>query len=502
MRVLEEHQRCLPGGCADASNSTEIVGKDQLWITIDRNGVTFRRRRMASIATLRDVCHVPVELSVLEDAVVGLGFAAEEPGLSKEGRRWRREARSGWLRLWVLVILIFNLLVGEHDGNLLVHAHVLVGYALAAALALTLALTRRGPNWSGTTFVIADAAVVIALFHEHLFGVSGGLDHSLTTPSLAIAFLLLTHVSLRLTPRLVLIFAVLVVTGWLSLLAFTAFRHGPTQSPDAHAPPLFLSEAALVAAFVFAAFVAFLLTRDHNILLKQASKSERRRHNLSRFFSPDVVAQLQAASHSLELERRQVAVMFVDLRSFTRFAECAEPRDLAELLADYRQHVTQAVFDHGGTVDKFIGDGVMSVFGQPQPNPDDADRALQCALQLNEMLARWKQRRQTQCRPALDAGIGLHFGPVIGGVLESGYHDEFTVFGDAVNVAERLERLSKTLGASLVVSAALLERVRPSEVAAPWLWRDGVELDGRTGALKVAYLPRTVDHLITNTPVS
>ena len=80
-------------------------------------------------------------------------------------------------------------------------------------------------------------------------------------------------------------------------------------------------------------------------------------------------------------------------------------------------------------------------------------------------------------------------GPVIGGVLRSRQHDEFTVFGDTVNVAERLERLSKVLGASLVISGQLLAKVRAGETAAPWIWQDAAVLEGRTGTLRVAYLP-------------
>lgn len=420
--------------------------------------------------------------------MIDLGLAEEEPGLTRDERRWRREARSAWLRLAVLLILVVNLLVGEHHGNLVVHANVLVGYALATTVALALALARRGPPWTGTAFVVVDATLVVALFHEHLFGPSGRLDHSLTTPTLAIAFLLLNHVALRLTPRLVVIFAGLAVTGWLSLLAITAIYHGAGPLSDAPSP--YLTETALAAAFAFAAFVTFLLTRDHGVLLKQAMKSERRRHSLSRFFSPGVVAQLQRGGISLQLERREAAVMFVDLRSFTGFAETANPRDLAELLIEYRQQVTQCVFDWGGTVDKFIGDGVMAVFGQPKPMPDDAERALYCALQLNRGLAEWKQRRHQEGKPALDAGIGLHVGPVIGGVLEGGHHDEFTVFGDAVNVAERLERLTKTLDASLVVSAATLAQVPSARDAASWSWKHDVELAGRSAILSIAYLER------------
>lgn len=423
--------------------------------------------------------------------VFELSLASGEAGLSPEDRRWRREARSGWLRLSVFVILVVNLLVGEHGGNLQIHAHVILGYAFVTSLALALALLRRGPVWSGTAFVVADAGVVVALFHEHLFGPVGSLAHNLTTSSLAIAFLLLTHVALRLTPRLVLLFAGLVLIGWLSFLAVTALA--PHRVTGTHEPVPLMTEGALAAAFAFAAFVAFLLTRDHNILLKHAAKIERRRHNLSRFFSPDIVVKLQAGSEALELQRRQAAVMFIDLRSFTSFAEAADPRDLAELLAEFRLQVTEAVFDYGGTIDKYIGDGVMAVFGQPEAKPDDAERALHCALQLNHMVARWSEQRKRTGKPALDAGIGLHVGPVIGGVLTSGQHDEFTVFGDAVNVADRLQRLSKTLSASLVVSAALLAQIRGGDAAAQWVWKDEVELDGRSGMLRIAYLCRDVD---------
>lgn len=422
---------------------------------------------------------------------MALGLAAAEPGLTSDERRWGREARSGWLRLTVLVILIANLLAGEHDGNLLVHGNVVIGYTLATVLALGLALNRRGPYWGGTAFVIVDAVFVIALFHEHLIGPSGSFDHALTAPSLAIAFMLLSHVALRLNPRLVVVFAAIVLTGWLALFAVTALPQGLGKLLGSLTALDFLAEAALAAAFVFAAFVSFLLTQDHNVLLEETIMQERRRQNLSRFFSPLVVSALQAEDVSMDLKRRDAAVMFVDLRAFTRFTETAELDALAELLAEYRQQVTGAVFDWGGTVDKFIGDGVMAVFGQPSPSPDDADRALRCALQLNDVLTQWSRRRQRDGEVALDAGIGLHFGPVIGGVLESGCHNEFTVFGDTVNVAERLERLTKSLGASVVVSASLLAKVRSSDELAPWIWKDAVELDGRSATLRVAYLRAT-----------
>jgi adenylate cyclase len=418
---------------------------------------------------------------------LGLKLADEEPDLSVNDREWRHERRSAWLRLAVLVILTLNLLLGEHGGNILVHANVLGGYALATAVALALSLTRRGPAWRGTAFVVVDALAVVALFDEHLFGSATVLnpDHALTTTTFAIAFVLLNHVALRLSASLILLYAGLVLAGWVSLLIIKGVIENRWNSPSSS---VLATDAALATAFAFAAFVAFLLIQEHGAWLASALKLERRRLSLSRFFSPGIVAELQ--SGSVDLERRTAAVMFVDLQSFTHFAETAKPTALSELLVDYRAHVTQAIFDWGGTVDKFIGDGVMAVFGHPRAKPDDGERAIRCALQLSQSLIRWKHRRQEEAKPALDAVIGLHSGPVMAGVLESGQHYEFTVIGDAVNVAQRLERLAKELEAVLVVSALTLERLPSIAEALPWVWRDQVELQGRDGVMKLAHLPR------------
>lgn len=414
-----------------------------------------------------------------------LELASNEPSLSRDERRLRRETRSAWLRLVAFLILVVNLVAAEHHDDLLVHANVVASYGLATLLAL--AMAKRGPEWLAAAFVVTDAVLVVVLLHAHLFAITpSGIDQGLTALSLAVGFLLLTHVALRLKPRLVLLFSGLVLLGWLSFLAVAAGNHVGSKDEWRW----LWSEAALAAAFAFAALVCWLLTSDHNVLLRGAVTNERRRRNLARFFPPSVLSDLQTTSESLRLSRREVAVMFVDLRSFTRFSEAAAPEEIAELLAEYRELVTQAVFLRGGVVDKFIGDGVMAAFGQPRVAPDDAARALECAVDLQRSLSKWKIDRLSDGRSALDAGIGLHYGPVIGGILASGSHDEFTLFGDAVNVAERLERLSSPLRASLVISETVAARARMNDTCLQWVWQDEVELNGRSGKLRIAYLPR------------
>lgn len=416
--------------------------------------------------------------------------ASLKPIITDEGQ-WTRDIRSASLRGAVLLILFGNLILGSDHDNFAAHLTVVLGYLVVSLLSLGMAINRRSPVWAETTFVAVDALLVLVVLYEHLFSVDVSEDHGLTTPSLAIAFLLLNHVGLRLKPRLIGLFGSVVLAGWLFLLLLMTARHW-SSGIDARFIRSFSEDFGLAAAFAFAAMVVFLLTRDHRSIMRTAIESEERRMNLSRFFSPSVVLDLQAASTSLDLERREAVVMFVDLREFTRFTETAPAHALAELLAEYRGIVAGEVFRTGGTVDKFMGDGIMAVFGQPKPSPDDADRALECALHLVRILQDWTDWRRKGGKPTLDAGIGVHMGVIVGGVLESGFHDEFTVFGDVVNVAQRLEAMTKTFDASIVVSAELLRRVPDSDVLADWVYEDRVELPGRVGTIGIAYLQRRV----------
>jgi adenylate cyclase len=421
-------------------------------------------------------------------------LSIDDPGLSPDELEWRREKRSAWFRVVVFLVLVINLHAGSIGDFALFHshlaqAHIVAGYAIATLSALSLAYSRVGIAWLAPSFAIVDAALVVALVHEHLWAPGGNLDHSLTAPVVAIAFLLLAHAALRLSPRLVVLYAGLVLAGWLVLLGVMVLPAVSGLNGHRHDISVFVAEAALAAAFAFAAFVCHRLARDHGALLRSAVASERSKSILVRFFSPSVAAEIEKAGTSLVLSRGLSTVMFVDLRGFTRLSETRPPEEIANLLSEYRQLVTGRVFEEGGTVDKFIGDAVMAVFGHPHSKPDDAARAFRCALNVAIDLRRWRERRRVAGETVLSAGIGLHSGNVIGGVIESGCHDEFTVLGDAVNVAQRLESLSKTFDAALVVSEAALAGSPALAAEQGWAWRDSVELSGREGHLRVAVLP-------------
>lgn len=152
-----------------------------------------------------------------------LALAANEPWLTPDERQWRREVRSAWLRLVVLLILVATLTVAKRHDDLLVHANLLVGYGCVTLLALVFAWMKRGPAWLPTIFATVDALLMVILIHEHLFAKSADFDHRVTAPTLAVGLVMLTHVALRLQPRLVVTYAVIVLAGWLGLLVIAAY---------------------------------------------------------------------------------------------------------------------------------------------------------------------------------------------------------------------------------------------------------------------------------------
>ncbi len=188
-------------------------------------------------------------------------------------------------------------------------------------------------------------------------------------------------------------------------------------------------------------------------IVRRHVKNEAGRVLMERFLPKTVV---QAAFEDpLSLVQRpqkcQVTVMVTDLRNFTQFAETQDPRAVLTFLNRYQGLLVSLVEGHGGWVDKFMGDGMLAVFGAPEPLDNTADQALRAAL---AMLAEVKQISP------LAMGIGLHSGPVVSGCLGTGSRLEFTVIGDTVNVAARIEALTKSLGHGLLLSASTQQQLQ------------------------------------------
>jgi adenylate cyclase len=199
--------------------------------------------------------------------------------------------------------------------------------------------------------------------------------------------------------------------------------------------------------------------------VERAVLAETERANLGRYFSPNVVERLASDVRGLEAGRAQdAAVMFVDVIGSTRRMEAITPEEVITLIRAFHRRIVPIVFRHNGSIDKFLGDGLMAVFGAPEKAPYEARDALLCAVEILDTIDQERDQRIAVGKVASTVGIGIHFGPVIQGNVGIADRLEFTTLGDTVNVASRLESMTRQFDAGILLS---LETVAAAERSSP-----------------------------------
>ncbi len=215
-----------------------------------------------------------------------------------------------------------------------------------------------------------------------------------------------------------------------------------------------------IVVFLIAACTLAIAVRRSNMLLLKHASLERERTNLARYFSPNVVEELSKNDEPLKQVRTQdIAVLFVDIVGFTSFADGKPPEDVIGTLREFHGRMETEVFKHGGTLDKYLGDGLMATFGTPFSGPMDAINALACAQAMITSVDDFNREREAAGEVPIRASFGLHYGPVVLGDIGRN-RLEFAVIGSTVNAAARLEALTRHLGCVLVASDALVQRAK------------------------------------------
>lgn len=199
---------------------------------------------------------------------------------------------------------------------------------------------------------------------------------------------------------------------------------------------------------------------ENALLARKLEEEAASRAKFQRFLSPSLVEQVISGKLALKPggELRECTVLFSDIRGYTSIAEKYEAQDVVAMLNEYFELLVDVVFKHEGTLDKYIGDSVMAVWGAPVHQPDAAIRAVSAALEMREVLARWNREREAQGRVPIFTGFGIDTGQVVAGNLGSSKTMEYTVIGDSVNLASRLTNLAQT--DQIIISANTLDKVR------------------------------------------
>ncbi|MBS0616060.1 MAG: HAMP domain-containing protein [Verrucomicrobia bacterium] len=222
-----------------------------------------------------------------------------------------------------------------------------------------------------------------------------------------------------------------------------------------------------------------------NDMEKGLRERERLKTSFARYVSKQVFEKIMRspAATKLEGERKKITVLFADIRHFTHLAEQLSPEQVVALLNEYFEQMLEAIFSHGGTLDKFIGDGLMAEFGAPLDDPLQEKNAVLTAIAMQKSVKKLSEKWLKEGKPSLEIGIGIHTGAAVVGNIGSEQRMEYTAIGDTVNIASRLQAATKDIHTQILISESTYSALKgefPGEKVGP------LALTGRAGEV-IAY---------------
>jgi adenylate cyclase len=375
--------------------------------------------------------------------------------------------------------------------QILIALGVLAVYGLIGLVSLRLACEQRFRTWHPWAFTAADCALVVF----NLWSTAVNLELAGWTlwvfPATWLIPLVLVFGALRYRPALQGATVVVLGVGLVSLFAVSAPLDAQLERIGSllELPPTIVR----IVMLGLTGLVLVLAAVRRRQLLDRSIQEATERANLARYLPPEIAA-LLASGDTARLRQgwqRPIGLLIVDIRGFTGHAERLDPPAITALLEAFRGLVIDSARAHGGIVDKFVGDNAIIVMGVPDARPDDAARTLACG---RDLLRRVAALSDGPSAPPLDGeplriGIGAHFGEAFVGAVGTAERLEFTVLGDTVNVASRLEQLTRQTDGGLVASADLLtaagEAAVPGKADGQWRMLDEHLLRGRQTPIDV-----------------
>lgn len=444
-----------------------------------------------------------------EDAIIDATFSRE-----------RRAGAQLGLRVRALGIgLIAAALLLRVSGAALLYYFIFLGALLLTGWLFYETTNRRGRRIFGRRVTLAQAGLItadMALLTVAIVVPGPGTPEAwpdamqLRLGGVGFLFVFLAFSALTYSPLLALWSGVAAGASWLFGVFWVLSQPGAfTRAPASFADmptwevimtllnPNYVSviaaaQDALLLTIV-GAVIAASVWRGRRQTLRQI-ESARERAKLARYFSPDVAAELTHRAIGVqERQTREAVIIFADIFGFTKMAEHMTPEDTIDFLREFHRRATGATFDHGGTLNKFIGDEVMISFGAIHDVANGPAAALACAIDIVNRVSAWSDERTARGESEVRVGVGLHIGEVVVGNIGDNRCLELAILGDVVNIASRLQQLTRDYDASIIASEeALLAATRAgfTEAARAFTISGGAEIRGRATPLSLAVMKR------------
>lgn len=338
---------------------------------------------------------------------------------------------------------------------------VLASYLLFTLVALSFAARRRLPQWLLFVSIIVDMALLTYLIFSFHIQYDQPASFSLKSPSFLLYFVLIALRALRFDYKLVVAAGAVSVVSW-AILVTIVTQIDPYDSMITRDYVTYLTSNTvllgaeiekMITLTIFTAILALAVYRAHSFFVTAIAEAQAA-HSLARFMPGDVAHQIRDADSEIEAGqgiRRNLSIMNVDIRGFSRLVATMEPQDAMALLSDYQERLVPIIHSHGGIVDKFMGDGIMAIFGLEEDRPNFSADALHCTEAILKSAENWTGPSRT-----VDVNLAIATGPVIHGAVGSGNRLEFTAIGATVNQSAKYEKHNKITGTNALCDLTTL----------------------------------------------
>ena len=345
---------------------------------------------------------------------------------------------------------------------------VLAGYVLFTLVRLGLAYRRQLPNWLLYVSVVMDMALLLALIWSFHLKYEQPASFYLKVPTLLYVFIFIALRALRFEVRYVLIAGGVAALGWLLMVLYVVKVDPANPMITRNYVEYMTSNSVLLGAefdkvisiLMVTAILAVAIARARRLLVDSVVEGSAARE-LSKFVPDEVARQAKAGEERMQAgqgEVREATILFTDIEAFTTISETMTPTELIATLNDYFAVVTTPIIEHGGVINQFQGDAILATFNLPEALPDHAAKALRAALSIQAAL----RDRHFGAGVDLRSRVGINSGEIVGGLVGTGDRLGYTVHGDEVNLAARLEQMNKDYGTRIIVSERTRELAGPS----------------------------------------